>query len=248
MAAERVLPWSPARLARVSRARPRAGSISALVSPHSSGDRASASGAGCASSNLAGGASIRGDLTAVLGRPGRLFFLRVTSTAEDSSATPPTHQAAVSPMITNDFFLAKDNHRIGAQILRETKILRDHSGGRAMVATPGEARLGSAFRTMIVCRCGIVRQRGHPAIRPRDRPPLAPRLPSGTSAHLRWRKHWPGRGGRKWPGPCYVTSLASATVPVRSVQPGEHDLCERHVVAVVTVELGVSQSPDYDAA
>jgi hypothetical protein len=40
-------------------------------------------------------------------------------------------------MITNDFFLAKDNYRIGAQILRVNKILRDHSGGRAMVATPG---------------------------------------------------------------------------------------------------------------
>src|SRR5580693_5745363 len=56
MAAERVLWVSRARPAGVSRAHPRAGSISALVSPHSSGDRASASGAGCASSNLAGGA------------------------------------------------------------------------------------------------------------------------------------------------------------------------------------------------
>jgi hypothetical protein len=46
-------------------------------------------------------------------------------------------------MITNDFFLAKDNYRIGAQILRENKILRDHAAERAMVATPGKTRLGS---------------------------------------------------------------------------------------------------------
>ena len=88
-----------------------------------------ASGAGCASSNLAGGAFIRGDLTAVRAAPVAYFFLRVTSAhgrgtpryfsprrlADHSART----RAAADPMITKDFFLTKENYRIGAQILRD---------------------------------------------------------------------------------------------------------------------------------
>jgi hypothetical protein len=81
-------------------------------------------------------------------------------------------------MITNDFFLAKDNYRIGAQIIR------DHDGGRALVATPGGARLGSALPTMIVCRCGVVRRRGAPRPEQHTMPEKHTIAPSQVGAGL----------------------------------------------------------------
>ena len=39
-------------------------------------------------------------------------------------------------MIKKDFFLAKDNYRIGAQILRENKILRDHAVAVELLPAP----------------------------------------------------------------------------------------------------------------
>jgi hypothetical protein len=61
-------------------------------------------------------------------------------------------------MITNDFFLAKDNYRIDTQILRENKILRDRSGGAGDGSDAGKTRLGS---------CHINREaRGRPWLPP----------------------------------------------------------------------------------
>jgi hypothetical protein len=45
--------------------------------------------------------------------------LRVTSAERDSPVTALTWRLAATPMITNDFFLAKDFNRISVKILRD---------------------------------------------------------------------------------------------------------------------------------